>query len=63
MTAPLDEPAIRAAALSWLQHVTLGGTVPVTREQLENDVCPGGVRFKLVDRNRGIRRPSGWRAA
>ena len=63
MTASLDEPSIRAAALSWLQEVTLGGSVPVTREQLENDFCPDGMRFKLVDRNRGIRRPSGWRAA
>lgn len=63
MTAPGDEDAIRAAALVWLHDVSLGGTVPVTRDQLEEDFRPGGERFKLVDRNRGIRHPRGWRAA
>jgi putative restriction endonuclease len=57
------EHAIRAAALAWLHDVTLGGTVPVSREQLANDFQVGGARFPLVDRGRGIRKPAGWRAA
>ena len=58
-----DEEAIRAAALAWLHDVTLGGTIPVTREQLANDFHVAGQRFPLVDRGRGIRKPIGWRAA
>ncbi len=63
MTGTLDEEAIRAAALAWVQDVTLGGTVPVTREQLANDFHIAGQRFPLVDRGRGIRKPAGWHAA
>jgi putative restriction endonuclease len=63
VTAAVSEKAIRAAALVWLQDVTLGGTVPVTREQLANDFHVAGQRFPLVDRGRGIRQPAGWRAA
>ena len=58
-----DEEAVRAAALVWLNEVTLGGTVPVTRGQLSNDFLVAGERFPLVDRGRGIRKPVGWRAA
>jgi putative restriction endonuclease len=61
-TAP-DEQAIRAAALAWLHDVTLGGTVPVTREQLANDFHALGERFPLIDRGRGIRKPYGWSGA
>ena len=50
MTAALDEVSVRSAALLWLQKVTLGGTVPVTREQLANDFHVAGQRFPLVDR-------------
>ena len=63
MTAAGDEESIRAAALTWLQGVTLDGTVPVTREQLANDFIVAGERFPLVDRGRGIRKPAGWRSA
>ena len=63
MTAALDEVSVRAAALVWLQEVTLGGTIPVTREQLANDFHVAGQRFPLVDRGRGIRKPAGWRGA
>lgn len=63
MTAALNEDSVRAAALAWLQDVTLGGTVPVTRDQLANDFHVAGERFPLVDRGRGIRKPVGWRAA
>jgi putative restriction endonuclease len=63
VAAPAQEQAIRAAALAWLHDVTLGGTVPVTREQLTNDFHAGGERFPLVDRGRGIRKPATWRAA
>jgi putative restriction endonuclease len=63
VTAALDEVSVRSAALLWLQKVTLGGTVPVTREQLANDFHVAGHRFPLVDRGRGIRKPAGWRAA
>ena len=58
-----DEATIRAAALAWLQEATLGGSVPVTREQLTHDFYVGDSRFPLVDRGRGIRKPQGWRAA
>jgi putative restriction endonuclease len=58
-----EEEAIRAAALAWLHDVTLGGTIPVTREQLANDFHVAGERFPLVDRGRGIRKPLGWRSA
>jgi putative restriction endonuclease len=61
--AAAEEGEIRAAALAWLQEVTLGGSVPVTREQLANDFYHAGERFPLVDRGRGIRKPAGWRAA
>ena len=63
MTAAMDEESIRAAALVWLSEITLGGTVPVSREQLANDFLVAGQRFPLVDRGRGIRKPVGWRAA
>lgn len=58
----IDEP-IRAAALAWIDRVTLGGTVPVTRDQLANDFEVDGRPFPLVDRGRGIRKPLGWSAA
>jgi putative restriction endonuclease len=63
VTSVADEQAIRAAAFAWLHDVTLGGTLPVTREQLANDFYILGQRFPLVDRGRGIRKPAGWRAA
>jgi putative restriction endonuclease len=59
----VNEEPIRAAALAWLQEVTLGGTVPATREQLANDFHVLGQRFPLIDRGRGIRKPAGWHAA
>jgi putative restriction endonuclease len=62
VTAP-EEHQVRAAALLWLQESTLGGTVPISREQLANDFLVGGRRFPLVDRGRGIRKPVGWQAA
>src|SRR5689334_22603554 len=61
--APVDEGSIRAAALTWLHQVTLGGTLPVTRDQLANDCHVGGKRFPLIDRGRGIRKPADWGAA
>jgi putative restriction endonuclease len=63
VTEPFGEEAVRAAALAWLHDITLGGTVPVTREQLANDFYVAGQRFPLVDRGRGIRKPAGWHAA
>jgi putative restriction endonuclease len=63
VTAPSDEHEVRAAALLWLQDVTMGGTVPVSREQLVADFHFGGIRFPLIDQGRGIRKPVGWRAA
>lgn len=63
VTAPGDEQSIRAAALRWLQEVSLGGTLPVTREQLSDDFFFRGDRFPLIDRGRGIRKPIGWRSA
>ena len=63
VSAPLDEHSVRAAALAWLQDVTLGGMVPVTREQLANDFDVAGTRFPLIDRGRGIRKPQDWNAA
>lgn len=43
--------------------MTLDGTRPITREELTNDFHVGAFRFPLVDRGRGIRKPSGWSAA
>jgi putative restriction endonuclease len=63
MAAEAGENQIRAAAFGWLEQVTLGGSVPVTREQLRDDFHVAGVRFPLVDAGRGIRRPRSWRAA
>jgi putative restriction endonuclease len=63
VTTAVNEEPIRAAALAWLQEVTLGGTVPATREQLANDFHVLGQRFPLIDRGRGIRKPAGWHAA
>lgn len=63
MTLPPDEQSVRAASLAWLNDLTLGGTVPITREQLANDFRVDGRRFPLVDRGRGIRKPLGWLAA
>jgi putative restriction endonuclease len=60
---PPDHHQVRAAALSWLQETTLGGTVPISREQLANDFRIAGERFPLIDRGRGIRKPIGWQAA
>jgi putative restriction endonuclease len=58
-----EETTVRAAALAWLEEKTLGGTLELTRDQLANDFHVAGARFPLVDRGRGIRKPSGWRAA
>jgi putative restriction endonuclease len=58
-----DESELRVAAFAWLDQVTLGEQLPVTRDQLANDFIVGGERFPLVDRGRGIRKPRGWRAA
>ena len=54
---------IRAAAIDWLRIQTLDGTSPISRERLASDFVVDGVRFPLVDRGRGIRRPAGWSAA
>lgn len=63
VTRSADEAAIRAAALAWLNDVSLGASAPITREQLANDFHVVGERFPLVDRGRGIRKPQGWAAA
>lgn len=61
--SPLEQEQVRAAALVWLDERTLGGTVPISRDELANDFVFNGRRFALVDRGRGIRKPEGWRAA
>lgn len=63
MRSDLDPDAVRAAALAWLTQVTMDGELEVTREQLASDFSVSGVRFPLVDRGRGIRKPVGWHAA
>lgn len=63
MTPPADPRAVRVAALEWIRQVTLDGELTVTRGQLAGDFMVGGVRFPLVDRGRGIRKPAGWDAA
>ncbi|HVN13140.1 MAG TPA: hypothetical protein VMT69_13675, partial [Kineosporiaceae bacterium] len=63
MTTAGDPLAVRAAALAWLADVTMDGQVEVTRAQLANDFTVDGVRFPLIDRGRGIRKPQGWDAA
>ena len=63
MTLGGDPVAVRAAALEWLRQVTMDGDLDVTRERLAGDFTVDGVRFPLVDRGRGIRKPAGWDAA
>lgn len=63
MSPAPGENWIRAAAIDWLRVQTLDGTSPISRERLANDFVVDGVRFPLVDRGRGIRRPAGWSAA
>lgn len=63
MTPAGSETAVRLAALDWVDAVSLGGTIPVTRDQLAKDFLVGGERFPLVDRARGIRKPRGWTSA
>jgi putative restriction endonuclease len=63
VTVAGDPRAVRAAALTWLAGITMDGQVEVTREQLANDFAVDGVRFPLIDRGRGIRKPLGWDAA
>ncbi len=59
----LDEDAVRAAAIEWVRRVTLDTRLSITRKQLAGDFSVGGVRLPLIDRGRGIRKPSGWEAA
>lgn len=63
MTGLGREELIRAAAIEWVNANSADGARPITREQLANDFAFDGVRFPLVDRGRGIRKPLGWRAA
>lgn len=41
----------------------MDAALPVTRDQLANDFTFEGTRFPLIDRGRGIRKPTGWDAA
>ena len=63
MVEPVNEAAVRSAALDWVRRRTLNGTRPITRDELASDFQADGVRFPLVDRGRGIRKPAGWIAA
>ncbi|WP_235616685.1 HNH endonuclease [Mycobacterium montefiorense] len=59
----MDQDAVRAMAIEWVQQRSLGGTVPISRDALANDFYIGDVRFPLIDRGRGIRKPLGWSTA
>jgi putative restriction endonuclease len=59
----MEEDAVRAVAIEWVQQRSLDGTVPISRDALANDFYIGGTRFPLIDRGRGIRKPSGWSTA
>ena len=59
----MDEEIIRVEALAWLDVVSGAGEMEMTRDQLANDFSFRGVRFPLIDRGKGIRRPGGWSAA
>jgi hypothetical protein len=52
VAGPLDEDAVRAAALDWIRRRTLEGTRPITREELATEFQIGGIRFPLIDRGR-----------
>lgn len=54
---------MRDAAIDWVRRRSFDGTVPLERSQLANDFTVDGVRFPLVDRGRGIRKPFGWASA
>jgi hypothetical protein len=58
-----DEDAVRARAIQWVRRVTLDTTASITRDQLAGDFTVAGVRFPLIDRGRGIRKPAGGSAA
>ncbi len=58
-----SENTVRSAALEWVRGASLEGTRPLSRDELANDFLLDGVRFPLVDRGRGIRKPAGWRGA
>jgi putative restriction endonuclease len=59
----MDEDAVRAVAIEWVQQRSLDGTVPISRDALANDFYIGVTRFPLIDRGRGIRKPLGWSTA
>src|ERR1700722_11766753 len=59
----MEEDAVRAVAIEWVQQRSLDGTVPISRDALANDFYIGGNRFPLIDRGRGIRKPLGWSTA
>lgn len=59
----MSEDIVRALAIEWAHQRSLDGTVPISRDALANDFHIGGARFPLVDRGRGIRKPSGWSTA
>jgi putative restriction endonuclease len=63
VTTGADPVAVRAAALDWVRQVTMDGELAVTRDQLAADFTVAGVRFPLIDRGRGIRKPAGWDSA
>lgn len=57
-----DDRLFRTAAMSWLDDVTMGGELPVTRDQLSQFTFRGE-RIALVDRNKGIRKPRQFETA
>ncbi|HEY6577278.1 MAG TPA: HNH endonuclease [Mycobacterium sp.] len=63
MAAPLEEDAVRTLALEWVRRRTLDGARSVTRDELANDFYVGNIRFPLIDRGRGIRKPAAWSTA
>ncbi|MEE6138887.1 HNH endonuclease [Mycobacterium sp. 050128] len=63
MVAAVSEDTVRALAIEWVHQRSLGGTVPISRDALANDFHIGDTRFPLIDRGRGIRKPSGWSTA
>lgn len=59
---PLNQSALRHAAVRWLRERTFDGELALTREEIL-DFTFEGERFRLQDLTKGIRRPAGWSAA
>lgn len=60
--SPQQQDDLRAAAIAWLSARTNDGLDALTSEQI-NEFTWGGERFRLMDAQRGIRKPRQFTSA